>query len=41
MEEVLSYSAELLPADKPRYLMGVGLPDLLCGSPSGSTCSTA
>ena len=29
MEEILSYTAELLPADKPRYLMGVGTPDYL------------
>jgi queuine tRNA-ribosyltransferase len=32
MDEVLSWTAHLLPADKPRYLMGVGLPeDLWCG----------
>ena len=29
MEEILSSTAELLPADKPRYLMGVGTPDYL------------
>ncbi|MBM4087447.1 MAG: tRNA-guanine transglycosylase, partial [Planctomycetes bacterium] len=30
MQEALSYTAPLLPADKPRYLMGVGTPcDLL------------
>ncbi len=27
MEKVISFAAELLPKDKPRYLMGVGLPD--------------
>ncbi len=27
MREVLSYAPELLPADRPRYLMGVGWPD--------------
>ena len=29
MEEILSYTAQLLPAGKPRYLMGVGTPDYL------------
>ncbi len=29
MYEVLDYSADFLPADKPRYLMGVGSPDYL------------
>ncbi|PKM80949.1 MAG: tRNA guanosine(34) transglycosylase Tgt [Firmicutes bacterium HGW-Firmicutes-14] len=29
MYEVLDYSVPLLPADKPRYLMGVGSPDCL------------
>jgi queuine tRNA-ribosyltransferase len=29
MYEVLDYTAPLLPADKPRYLMGVGSPDYL------------
>ena len=29
MYEVLDYSADYLPADKPRYLMGVGSPDYL------------
>ena len=29
MYEVLSYTLPLLPADKPRYLMGVGTPDCL------------
>lgn len=29
MYEVLDYTAELLPADKARYLMGVGTPDCL------------
>ena len=32
MDEVLGWTAHLLPQDKPRYLMGVGLPeDLWCG----------
>lgn len=29
MYEVLDYTVELLPRDKPRYLMGVGTPDYL------------
>jgi queuine tRNA-ribosyltransferase len=29
MYEVLDYTAPLMPADKPRYLMGVGTPDYL------------
>lgn len=29
MDEVLEYTVPLLPADKPRYLMGVGSPDAL------------
>ncbi|MFC2279206.1 MAG: tRNA guanosine(34) transglycosylase Tgt, partial [Cardiobacterium hominis] len=29
MEEILSYTVELLPVNKPRYLMGVGTPDYL------------
>ncbi len=29
MYEVLDYTAPLMPADKPRYLMGVGSPDYL------------
>lgn len=36
MKEVVSYTAPLLPADKPRYLMGVGTPeDLLEGIAAG------
>lgn len=36
MDEVLSWTAHLLPKDKPRYLMGVGLPeDLWCGVAHG------
>lgn len=27
MNEVLSYTADMLPSDKPRYLMGVGMPE--------------
>jgi len=32
MFEVLDYATDLLPAQKPRYLMGVGTPDDLLGS---------
>ncbi len=32
MFEVLDYCTDLLPANKPRYLMGVGTPDDLLGS---------
>jgi len=32
MYEILTYTAPLLPADKPRYLMGVGTPDYLIES---------
>ncbi|MBE6098374.1 tRNA guanosine(34) transglycosylase Tgt [Schwartzia succinivorans] len=32
MYEVLSYTAERLPSNKPRYLMGVGTPDCLVES---------
>ncbi len=36
MAEVLSYAPELLPTDKPRYLMGVGRPeDLLMAVENG------
>lgn len=36
MYEILDYSAELMPVDKPRYLMGVGTPeDLLTGVSMG------
>jgi len=36
MLRVLEYSAQLLPADRPRYLMGVGTPeDLLCAMEAG------
>ena len=36
MLEVLEYTAPMLPADKPRYLMGVGTPtDLLTGIAAG------
>lgn len=36
MDEVLSWTAHLMPWDKPRYLMGVGLPeDLWCGVDHG------
>ena len=42
MQRVLAHTAQRLPADKPRYLMGVGTPeDLSKRSPAGSTCSTA
>ncbi|MEM9098036.1 MAG: tRNA guanosine(34) transglycosylase Tgt [Pseudomonadota bacterium] len=32
MFDVLDYAPEMLPADKPRYLMGVGKPDDLVGA---------
>jgi queuine tRNA-ribosyltransferase len=32
MFEVLDYTAPMLPADKPRYLMGVGKPDDIVGA---------
>jgi queuine tRNA-ribosyltransferase len=32
MFEVLDYAPDMLPADKPRYLMGVGKPDDLVGA---------
>jgi queuine tRNA-ribosyltransferase len=32
MYEVLDFTAPMLPADKPRYLMGVGTPDDLLGA---------
>ena len=32
MFEVLDYTPECLPADKPRYLMGVGRPSDIVGS---------
>jgi len=32
MFEVLDYAAEMLPGDRPRYLMGVGKPDDLVGA---------
>jgi len=32
MEEVLSYTTPHLPVDKPRYLMGVGLPEDILAS---------
>ncbi len=32
MFEVLDYAPEMLPADKPRYLMGVGKPDDILGA---------
>jgi len=32
MFEVLDYAPEMLPADRPRYLMGVGKPDDLVGA---------
>src|SRR5262249_26625064 len=42
MQASLPAVADLLPPDKPRYLMGVGRPET-CSPPSppGSTCSTA
>ena len=42
MHEVLEVQAPLLPADRPRYLMGVGTPeDLVDGVAPAWTCSTA
>jgi queuine tRNA-ribosyltransferase len=42
MIEVLEGLAPHLPADAPRYLMGVGTPaDLLEGSAAASICSIA
>ena len=43
MLDALAASLSHLPADRPRYLMGVGDPGSLSerGSRSGSTCSTA
>jgi queuine tRNA-ribosyltransferase len=36
MHEFMGYCAPLLPADKPRYLMGVGTPlDIVCGIAAG------
>jgi len=36
MDEVLAYTAPLLPVDRPRYLMGVGMPrDLLASVEAG------
>jgi len=32
MFDVLDYAPDQLPADKPRYLMGVGKPDDLVGA---------
>ena len=32
MFDVLDYAPDLLPADKPRYLMGVGKPDDIVGA---------
>ena len=42
MHAMLDVTTPLLPADKPRYLMGVGSPeDLWRSSAAASTCSTA
>ena len=35
MCEVLAYCVDYLPADKPRYLMGVGSPDYLLKGRTG------
>jgi queuine tRNA-ribosyltransferase len=29
MEDILNFTTDYLPADKPRYLMGVGTPEYL------------
>ena len=43
MREMTELAAGLLPADRPRYLMGVGFPDdiLAARGRRASTCSTA
>jgi tRNA-guanine family transglycosylase len=42
MFAVLDFACGQLPADRPRYLMGVGKPDDIVGrSSAGSTCSIA
>jgi queuine tRNA-ribosyltransferase len=43
MRRILAHTAPRLPADRPRYLMGVGTPEDLVESVSAgaSTCSTA
>ena len=43
MFDMLDVTVPLLPADRPRYLMGVGTPDDICrrGRRAASTCSTA
>ena len=35
MFDVLNYAPDMLPADKPRYLMGVGKPDDIVGPDAG------
>ena len=42
MQRIMAHTPHRLPADKPRYLMGVGTPeDLVEGVAAASTCSTA
>ena len=42
MYDIVGHTAAQLPAQAPRYLMGVGMPDdLVEASPGASTCSTA
>ena len=42
MYEMIEVVNEILPTDKPRYLMGVGTPqNILEGIERGWTCSTA
>jgi queuine tRNA-ribosyltransferase len=42
MFSTLDYTVPMLPADRPRYLMGVGRPGDIVGSVrAASTCSTA
>ena len=42
MLRMLAHTAPQLPADKPRYLMGVGTPeDLVAGVAQASICSIA
>jgi queuine tRNA-ribosyltransferase len=42
MQRIMAHTPHRLPANKPRYLMGVGTPeDLVEGVAAASTCSTA
>jgi tRNA-guanine family transglycosylase len=42
MLDTVAVTASMLPADRPRYLMGVGTPEICSRrSPAASTCSIA